>query len=80
KTILAFDEIARDAAHKLSPAVIANYVYDLAKSFNQFYHDNVIVDVEQPLTSKFRLHLCHKTAAVIALALSLLGIHAPEQM
>lgn len=80
KTILAFDEVVQEAAYKLSPAVVANYVYELAKSFNQFYHDNAIVDVEQPVTSKFRLHLCHKTAAVISLALSLLGIHAPEQM
>ncbi|MFM2189621.1 MAG: hypothetical protein RL491_7, partial [Bacteroidota bacterium] len=80
KTILAFDDVTQEAAHKLSPAVIANYVYELAKSFNQFYHDNAIVDLEQPLISKFRLHLCHKTAAVISLALSLLGIHAPEQM
>ncbi len=80
KTILAFDEVAQDAAQKLSPAVISNYVYELAKAFNQFYHDNVIVDSQDPLTSKFRLHLCHKTAAVISLALSLLGIHAPEQM
>ena len=80
KTILAFDELATEAAHKLSPAVIANYVYDLSKSFNQFYHENAIVDSERPSTSMFRLHLCYKTSAVISLALSLLGIHAPEQM
>jgi arginyl-tRNA synthetase len=80
KTILAFDELVTEAAHKLSPAVIANYVYDLSKSFNQFYHENAIVDSERPSTSMFRLHLCYKASAVISLALSLLGIHAPEQM
>lgn len=80
KTILAFNEVVSEAAQKLSPAVIANYVYELAKSFNQFYHDNAIVDLERPSVSKFRLHLCYKSAAVISMALSLLGIHAPEQM
>ena len=80
KLIMSFDEIVSEAASKLSPAVIANYVYELAKTFNQFYHDNPIVVESDLSTTRFRLVLSHKTASCIYKSLALLGIHAPDKM
>lgn len=80
KTILQFEEIVQTAAQKLSPAIVANYVYDLAKAFNQFYHDNSIVDETDVKTSLFRLQLSANCACTIKKSLALLGIEAPERM
>jgi arginyl-tRNA synthetase len=80
KLILSFNEIINESAAKLSPAVVANYVYELAKAFNQFYHDNPIVVESDLSTTRFRLFLSQKTASAISKSLALLGIHAPEKM
>jgi len=80
KSILSFDEMIMDASNRLSPAIVANYVYELAKTYNQFYHDNPIVDLEKLSISRFRLHLSALTASTISKCLSLLGIVAPEKM
>ena len=80
KLTMSFDEIVSEAASKLSPAVIANYVYELAKAFNQFYHDNPIVVESDLTTTRFRLVLSSRTAACISKSLALLGIHAPNKM
>ncbi|MFM7080074.1 MAG: arginine--tRNA ligase, partial [Bacteroidota bacterium] len=80
KSILSFDETIMDASNRLSPAIVANYVYELAKTYNQFYHDNPIVDLENITISRFRLHLSALTASMISKCLSLLGIVAPEKM
>lgn len=80
KLLLSFDETVKEAAIKLSPAVIANYVYELAKAFNQFYHDNPIVVESDLPTTKFRLRLSARAAETLAKSLGLLGIHAPDKM
>ncbi len=80
KAILRFEEIVHEAAARLSPAVVANYVYDLSKAFNQFYHDNAIIDVTEVNTSLFRLQLSSQCAAAIKKSLGLLGIDVPERM
>ncbi|QJP34515.1 arginine--tRNA ligase [Nonlabens sp. Ci31] len=76
-----FPEVIQSAADKYSPALIANYVYELVKEFNSFYQ-NVpkIVEEENADLKQFRLLLCYKTAAVVKSACALLGIEVPEQM
>ncbi len=80
KLVLSFDEIVEEAALRYSPALIANYAYDLAKAYNQFYHDNVVVDAAETATSLFRISLSKQTAACIKAAFALLGIEVPERM
>lgn len=80
KLLLTADELINEAAQRLSPALIASYAYDLAKAYNQFYHDNVVVDETNIQLSLFRIELSKQTANSIKKALSLLGIDVPERM
>jgi arginyl-tRNA synthetase len=80
KIILRYPYILGEAAERYSPAVMANYVYELAKSYNQFYHDCPIVDPAEIQTTNFRLNLCHMAAEVIKRSLALLGMNVPEKM
>ncbi|MBK9401968.1 MAG: arginine--tRNA ligase [Bacteroidetes bacterium] len=80
KWILKYPFVLGEAAERLSPAVIANYVYELAKIYNQFYHEYPIVDPVELETSNFRMHLSNKCATLIQRNLKLLGIEVPERM
>ena len=64
----------------LSPAVIANYAYDLAKEFNQYYHDTPILKEENPAVLRYRLLLIDTLAKTLRSAMGLLGIELPERM
>ncbi|MDR2847581.1 MAG: arginine--tRNA ligase [Bacteroidales bacterium] len=75
-----YPDVVADAAKTYSPAIIANYVYDLAKEYNQFYHDYSILKEENKDIRLFRVLLSQYTAQVIRNALELLGIEAPEKM
>ena len=75
-----FPKIVNDAAEAYSPALIANYVYDLAKEYNQFYHDFSILKEENAAVRHFRLLLSKSSAQVIRTAMNLLGIDSPERM
>lgn len=63
-----------------SPAVIANYAYDLAKEFNQYYHDTPILREENAEILRYRLSLVENIAKVLVKAMSILGITLPERM
>ena len=80
KLIHRFPETVNEAAAQFSPATVANYVYELAKAFNHFYHKHTIADAEHPGQSLFRLQLSKVTASVINKSLKLLGIESPEKM
>jgi arginyl-tRNA synthetase len=80
KTLLRFGDVLSDAGAKLAPSVIANFVYELARAFNQFYHDHAIIDPEHGETSRFRLLLCEQTAIILSKAMNLLGIRVPDRM
>lgn len=80
KVMLKFPDVCSEAARELSPALVANYVFELAKSYNQFYHDHPIVDAEQPDISGFRLALSNLCGNIIATGMKLLGITVPERM
>ena len=80
KQLALFPEVIQNAAHNHSPALIANYTYDLVKEFNSFYQ-NVSILGEDDLAKKiFRVQLSKKVADVIADSFSLLGIQVPERM
>jgi arginyl-tRNA synthetase len=78
--LFAFPGTVKDAAMTMSPALIANYVYELARAFNQFYHDYSVINEPDADVSLFRLKLCRFTAHVIRNAMQLLGIQVPERM
>ena len=61
-------------------ALIANYVYDLVKSYNQFYHDCSILKETDSAVRSLRLELSRQTARVIKSGMNLLGINVPERM
>lgn len=75
-----FPDTVREAGTNFSPALIANYAYELVKEYNQFYHDCSILKEEDPATRSMRLALSDATARVVATAMSLLGIRVPERM
>jgi arginyl-tRNA synthetase len=66
------------AAH--SPALVANYAYELAKEFNQYYHDTPILREENKELLQARLVLIDTIASVLRKAMSILGINLPERM
>jgi arginyl-tRNA synthetase len=73
-------EILWDASQNFSPAVIANYVYEVAKTFNMFYQNCSVLNEENLDKRQFRLILCKKTAEVIEFNLGLLGISTVDRM
>lgn len=68
------------AADSYNPSLIANYAYDLAKLFNQFYHEFSILKEENPNWASLRLELARKTGETLKAAMALLGIEMPERM
>ena len=70
----------QEAAKEYSPAVIANYAYDLAKEYNQFYQSIPIFNESDPAKLKFRIAFSQVVADTIKKAMSLLGIQVPERM
>jgi len=75
-----FPSIVEEAADNLSPAIVANYLYDLVKEYNQFYHDFSILREENTELRRFRLLLSYQIGNVIETGLKLLGIEAPQRM
>jgi arginyl-tRNA synthetase len=79
-TLSKFPVIITEAAAGHSPALIANYVYELAKTYNKFYHEKPIMQAEDDRLKQFRLQLSAASAKVISKAMALLGIDVPERM
>ena len=75
-----YADVVADAAHDFSPALIANYVYELVKEYNQFYHEHSILKEEDETKRAFRLALSEVIARTIAAGSALLGIEMPERM
>lgn len=75
-----YPSIVAGAGQQLSPAMIANYAYDLAKEYNQFYHDCSILRETDVTKRSLRLALSEVTARTIASAMGLLGIRVPDRM
>ena len=75
-----FPSVVAEAGRNFSPALIANYCYDLVKEYNQFYHDCSILRETDSAVRSLRLALSEATARVVAAATGLLGISVPERM
>lgn len=75
-----FATVVTEAGRTYSPALVANYVFELSKSYNQFYHDYSILKEEDAVVRAFRLSLSRTVARMVARGFSLLGIEVPERM
>ncbi len=75
-----YENVVRAAAEKYDPSEVANYVYNIAKLYNKFYHDLPILTAATEEEKKFRIALSNETGAVIKKAMRLLGIDVPEKM
>jgi len=80
KQLQEFSEVIQSAAQNHSPALIANYTYDLVKAFNSFYQSVSIFAADNATNKIFRIQLSSKVANVIQSAFRLLGIEMPERM
>ena len=80
KLLSLFPGKVAEAGAALSPAVVANYAYDLAKEFNQYYHDTPVLKEPDPALLRFRLVLIRTLADTLVKATGLLGIGLPDRM
>ena len=80
KTLYDYPHVVETAAGNFSPATIANYAYDLAREFNQFYQEITILKEDDEQKRLFRLALAEFTGNTIKSAMGLLGIQVPERM
>ena len=80
KILNSYPQKVADAAAQFSPAIIANFSYDLAKEFNQYYHETAILKEENAGILRFRLVLIQTLASVLRSAMGILGIELPERM
>ncbi len=80
KRIALFPAVIKEAGDNFSPAVIANYCYELVKEFNQFYHEHTILGESDENIMNFRLVLATSVGNVIQKGMNLLGIEMPERM
>lgn len=80
KTISSFPEIIQQSGNELSPAILANYLFSLVKSYNSFYQSCPIVKEENENKAEFRLHISTLTANIIRRGMFILGIKVPERM
>ncbi len=80
KLIYKFEQVVQEAAQKYSPALISNFTYELAREFNQFYHDTKVLVESDNNKKEFKLTLSDTIGQVIKNAFSLLGIDVPNRM
>ncbi len=79
-TLEKFPATLDQACQEMSPAVVAAYAFELAKTFNSFYAEHSVSGAETPEKKMLRLQLCQLTATVLRTALNILGIRVPERM
>lgn len=80
KIISQYTQVLKDSAEAMNPALIANYVYELAREYNQYYHDFTILHEAEVQLRNFRINLSQQTGQIIESAMALLGIEVPERM
>jgi arginyl-tRNA synthetase len=80
RSVLQFPETVREAGKMYSPALLANYCYDLVKLYNQFYHDHSILNEPDPDHRDLRLALSHNIAGILRNGMGMLGIDLPDRM
>jgi arginyl-tRNA synthetase len=80
KLLDAFPETVKAAGENLSPAIVANYIYELSKEYNQFYHDYPVLKETDAATRTMRLALSRQVAETVRKGMLLLGIDVPDKM
>ena len=80
KLLYEYPSVTIQASENMSPALVANYAYELAKEFNQFYHDISILKESDEEKRDFRISLSAFVARTLKSAMALLGIQVPERM
>jgi len=75
-----YPEVLKEASRTLNPSLVANFLYELAKEFNQFYHDHSILSAESSELINLRLLLVEAIGRIIKNGMELLGIEMPERM
>ena len=80
KVIHEFPSVIKSSYKELSPALIANYLYDLVKSFNSLYQNHHILNSESKDSTSVRLNISYKTADIIESCCDRLGIELPNKM
>ena len=79
KVLLNFRSVTEVSSNEMNPSAIANYCIDIAKAYNQFYHENQILKADEP-SRGFRVGLTALTSETIKSSMALLGIKVPERM
>lgn len=80
KMLADFPSTVQSAGQQFAPSVVANYIFELAKSFNGYYHDHSILREQDATLRSFRLALSSEVARVLAKGAALLGMEVPERM
>jgi arginyl-tRNA synthetase len=80
KRMSLYPSVIAEAGQNHSPAVIANYIYELVKEYNQFYHDHPVLKEENEGVRGLRLALSTMVGRIIKSGMSLLGIEVPQRM
>lgn len=80
RNIYEFPKLIQNAAYEFSPALIANFAYELAKLYNQFYQEIPVIKENDENKRRFRLDFSSLTADILKRSLLLLGIESPERM
>lgn len=75
-----YPEILKYSAEHLDPSHLANYLYNIAKEFHKYYHDNSILNAESESLKKFRLNLCKSISLILEHGMNSLGITMPNRM
>jgi arginyl-tRNA synthetase len=80
KLVHEYPSILKTAGESFNPSLIANFIYDLVKEYNQFYHDHSILKETDPEVRDFRLVLSWVVSGIVKRSMELLGIEMPERM
>ncbi|MGE4569360.1 MAG: arginine--tRNA ligase [Bacteroidales bacterium] len=80
RLLYRYAPVVANAGETYNPSLIANYVYELTKEYNQFYHDHRIIQEEEAQVRAFRISLSARVAETLLSGMSLLGIELPERM
>ncbi len=80
KDLSEFPSVIEEAGKSYSPALLANYTYELVKNYNSFYQSLSIIKEEDPNKKAFRIAISYKVGEVIKLSMQLLGVNVPERM
>lgn len=80
RMIYEFPAVAKESAESYNPGLAANYIYELTKLFNQFYHDCPVLKADNDTLKQFRIRLSEATAGILKTGMGLLGVQVPERM